>query len=80
MVDETIEPYPMKMALNKYMANFKNLWSNKLRYTRLFNGVITALLKIHLVPKLERLKREKKSKQPSKSFFFLKKNLKNPLR
>ncbi|KAL4210898.1 hypothetical protein AB4K20DRAFT_1968871 [Rhizopus microsporus] len=61
MVDETIEPYPMKMALNKYMANFKNLWSNKLRYTRLFNGVITALLKIHLVPKLERLKREKKN-------------------
>ena len=70
MVDESIEPYLMKIALNKYMANFKTLWSNKFRYTRLLNRVITVLLRIYLAPKLERLKREKKSKQPSKSFFF----------
>ncbi|CEJ05260.1 hypothetical protein RMCBS344292_19205 [Rhizopus microsporus] len=61
MVDESIEPYLMKIALNKYMANFKTLWSNKFRYTRLLNRVITVLLRIYLAPKLERLKREKKN-------------------
>ncbi|CEI97485.1 hypothetical protein RMCBS344292_11617 [Rhizopus microsporus] len=43
------------------MANFKTLWSNKFRYTRLLNRVITVLLRIYLAPKLERLKREKKN-------------------
>ncbi|CEG76197.1 hypothetical protein RMATCC62417_11127 [Rhizopus microsporus] len=67
MVDESIEPHLMKMSLNKYMTNFKNLRSNKFRYTRLLNRVITILLRIHLAPKRERLKREKKSKQPTES-------------
>ncbi|KAG1178872.1 hypothetical protein G6F70_000183 [Rhizopus microsporus] len=56
MVDESIEPYLMKMALNKHMANFKTLWSNKFRYIKLLNRVITVLLRIHLAPKHERLK------------------------
>ncbi|ORE08303.1 hypothetical protein BCV72DRAFT_334526 [Rhizopus microsporus var. microsporus] len=58
MADESIEPYLTKMALNKYMISFKNLWSNKFRYTRLLNRVIIVLLRIHLAPKRERFKRE----------------------
>ncbi|CEG83401.1 hypothetical protein RMATCC62417_17326 [Rhizopus microsporus] len=45
------------------MTNFKNLWSNKLRYTRLLNRLITVLLRVYLAPKRERLKREKKEEK-----------------
>ncbi|ORE01584.1 hypothetical protein BCV72DRAFT_320918 [Rhizopus microsporus var. microsporus] len=56
MMDESIESYPIK-----------NLWSNKLRYTRLLNRVVTVLLRVHLAPKSERLRREKKGKQSTES-------------
>jgi hypothetical protein len=60
-----------------YINLISNLWPSRtslsylpykyFRYTRLLNRVIIVLLRIHLAPKRERLKREKKVNNPQKA-------------
>ncbi|CAO3656711.1 unnamed protein product [Mucor hiemalis] len=56
--EDTSEPYAMKLALNRYMNNFKVMWSNSKRYFRLVNNVLIVLLRVHVAPERERSKRE----------------------
>ncbi|KAI9473519.1 MAG: hypothetical protein EXX96DRAFT_652326, partial [Benjaminiella poitrasii] len=56
---DPVDPYVMKMSLSKYMTNFQNIWTNKKRFNKMLNYVIIVLLRIHLSPEHERIKREK---------------------
>ncbi|CAO3637235.1 unnamed protein product [Mucor hiemalis] len=56
--EDISEPYSMKLALNRYMNNFKVMWSNSKRYFRLVNNVLVVLLRVHVAPERERSKRD----------------------
>ncbi|ORE06893.1 hypothetical protein BCV72DRAFT_195736, partial [Rhizopus microsporus var. microsporus] len=55
---ESTDPVVMKLALNRYISNFKNMWSQKMRSRKVLNRVLIVLLRIHLAPKRERRKIE----------------------
>ncbi|RCH94090.1 hypothetical protein CU097_013462 [Rhizopus azygosporus] len=62
---ESTDPVVMKLALNRYISNFKNMWSQKMRSRKTLNRVLIVLLRIHLAPKRERRKIEKLTKKKS---------------
>ncbi|CEG68496.1 hypothetical protein RMATCC62417_04746 [Rhizopus microsporus] len=63
--NESTDPVVMKLALNRYISNFKNMWSQKMRSRKTLNRVLIVLLRIHLAPKRERRKIEKLTKKES---------------
>ena len=73
---EVSEPYVMKLALSRYINNFKTMWSNYKRQYRLLNNVLIVLLRIHLAPDRERSRREyiekKKNEQAQRVLDLLK--------
>ncbi|CAO3654980.1 unnamed protein product [Mucor hiemalis] len=56
--EDISEPYAMKLASNRYMNNFKVMWSKSKRYFRLVNNVLIVLMRVHSAPERERSKRE----------------------
>jgi hypothetical protein len=49
----------MKLALNQYMTNFGNLWSNKNIKQNLLNNLLYALLTVHLATQRVKERKEK---------------------
>jgi hypothetical protein len=49
-VPNLVEPWVMKIMVNQFVTNMKNMWSDKARINKLFNHLLDVLLWIHLSP------------------------------